>query len=237
MRLKLADHNRFKIHLSHTADDASSARPVAGGVVAGTVVADVGVLRRSATAVGGLDHGAPRKPDVARNTCLGGARSRTAFALGAGTIDVGYRQGRIVLTHGDTQLLTAPLSGLPDRVVFEGDAVVHGLEFADGLIAISPTAGTGLEPAGQPADHDWQPELPAVANGTFCRPGGSNSWPKATKPTPAPSACLMRSCAKPFLNWKIPCRARAFISATIGAEAVIVWLLCRATSQTVCASH
>ena len=164
MRLKLADHDRFRIHFSHTAGDVSSARPLTGGSwPAGP----------SSLTLEYFAHPRPlwvawlaaRRANqmLPEMLALAAHDQGRLSQLGAGTIDVGYDQGRIVLTHGDTELLAAPLSGLPDRIVFEGQAVVHGLQFADGLIAASRPNNALLEPAGLPADREWQPELPTGA--------------------------------------------------------------------------
>src|SRR6185437_2817426 len=84
---------------------------------------------------------------------------------GADTIDLTYHHGQLLLTHGHNELLAAPLSGAPDRIVLECDAVVQGLEFAAGLgiagNAHLPDAFTPDAPL--PADREWQCELPTGA--------------------------------------------------------------------------
>jgi hypothetical protein len=94
----------------------------------------------------------------------GGSTSR----LSAATIDVGYHRGEIVVTHGDTEVLAAPLAGPPDRIVFEGEAVVRGLAFAEGLVSLAQRDNSALraddEP--RPADRDWKCELPTGS--TWC---------------------------------------------------------------------
>ena len=157
MRLKLADHNRFKIHLSHSAHDAA----------AGNWASSPSSLTLEFFAhprplwVAWL--AARRANQALPETLALAAHDAGRLAeMGADTIDLTYHHGRLILTHADAPLLAAPLSGMPDRIVFEGQAVIHGIEFADGLAAMRSTPSL-METADAAAKLDWHPELSAGA--------------------------------------------------------------------------
>ncbi|HVX13029.1 MAG TPA: hypothetical protein VHC22_17730 [Pirellulales bacterium] len=168
MRLQLVDHDRFKIHLSHTAGDplgtAGANRPAGPSSVTLEFFAQPRPLWAAWLAARRANQPLPERLALAAHD--DGQLAR----LGAATIDVGYREGRIVLSHGETELLAAPFSGLPDWIVFEGDAVLHGLEFADGAVAAArPLDAPAV--VGVPADRDWQHELPEGAKWTVLPAG------------------------------------------------------------------
>ena len=163
MRLKLAEHDRFKIHLSRVADEGGSIRAPSDVSWPGSPssltleffaqpqplwVAWLAARRASQT--------------VPQTLALAAHDQGRLSRLGAGTVDVGYHHGRILLTHGETELLSAPLAGPPNQIVFEGEAVIHGLAFAEGLIATSERTDVPADST-PPAERQWRSELPVGA--------------------------------------------------------------------------
>ncbi|HWB10333.1 MAG TPA: hypothetical protein VG826_13970 [Pirellulales bacterium] len=162
MRMTLADHDRFKIHLSSSLDaaamvDVPEQPPWPAWPSSLTLeyfarpeplwVAWVAAQRANQT--------------LPETLALAAHDGGTASRLKAATIDVGYRRGEIVVTHGETELLAAPLAGPPDRIVFEGDAVVRGLAFAEGVVSTADRATPSLiAAASPPSERDWKCELP-----------------------------------------------------------------------------
>jgi hypothetical protein len=160
--VKLADHNRFKIHLSHSTNDPAKRLPVGNWPSGPSSLTLEFFAQPRPLWVAWL---AARRGNQALPETLGlAAHDAGRLAdLDADTIDIAYHQGRVMLTHGETQLLTAPLSGMPDRIAFEGDAVVHGLDFADGMVALAEPAPSPDRSQAEAADREWKPELAAGA--------------------------------------------------------------------------
>jgi hypothetical protein len=166
MRLTLADHDRFKIHLSSSMGAAAPtelpARLAWPASPSSLSLEYFAAPRPMWVAWLAARRANQELPDV---LALAAHDQGLSSQLTSGTIDVFYQRGEIVLTHGETELLAAPLAGPPDRIVFEGEAVVQGLTFAEGLIAAADR--TALAPVvdamAPPADRDWQCELPAGA--------------------------------------------------------------------------
>jgi hypothetical protein len=161
LRLRLTEHDRFKIHLSHTAAASGSA---------------MGPRRTGEPTSLTLEHFALPQPMwvawlaarranqlVPETLALAAHDEGRLSKMGAGTIDLEYHEGHIVLAHGATTLLAAPFAGVPDRIAFDGDAVVHGIEFADGMAAQQGPVRKAIEELEQPATHEWRPELPLGA--------------------------------------------------------------------------
>jgi hypothetical protein len=167
MRLTLADHDRFKIHLSTSADAIASADvtdrptwPASPSSLTLEYFSKPEPLWVAWLAAQRANQILPETLALAAHD--GGTTSRVK----ATTIDVGYHGGEIVVTHGETELLAAPLAGPPDRIVFEGEAVVRGLAFAEGLapVAARDVSWPITDAAPRPTDRDWKCELPAGAD-------------------------------------------------------------------------
>lgn len=157
MRLKLADHDRFKIHLSHSAHDAATGNWASGP---SSLTLEFFAHPRPLW-VAWLAARRANQP-LPETLALAAHDAGRLVEMGADTIDVTYQQGRVILTHADAPLLAAPLSGMPDRIVFDGQAVIHGIEFADGLAAMRSTPSL-METADAAAKLEWRPELSAGA--------------------------------------------------------------------------
>ena len=163
LRLKLADHDRFKIHLSHTeagnSDRTGNRRwPTAPSSLTLEFFAEPEPVWVAWIAARHVNQALPESLALAAHD------AGTLAGLGAGTLDVSYHAGRLRLTHGDVDLLAAPLAGPPNQITFEGQAVLQGLAFADGLPALQADVAL-LDPSmAQPARQQWQVELPPSAN-------------------------------------------------------------------------
>jgi hypothetical protein len=162
MRLKLADHDRFRIHLSHSANDTSSPPPAGNGLPGASCLTLEFFAQPRPLWVAWL--AARRANQALPETIALAAHDAGRLAeMSADTIDLTYHQGRVILTHADTQLLAAPLSGVPDRIVFEGQAVFQGVEFADGLAAMTRPALSRTELVDGAAKLEWQSALASGA--------------------------------------------------------------------------
>lgn len=165
MRMTVTDHDRFKIHLSTSAKGEAAGLPDHLGWPASpsSLTLEYFATPRPMWVAWLAAHRANRI--LPETLAIAAHDEGRVSELGFGTIDIAYHRGEVLLTQGENQLLAAPLSGVPDRVVFEGEAVLQGLNFAEGL-----AAATDREPLapltdviGPPIDHAWQCNLPAGA--------------------------------------------------------------------------
>jgi hypothetical protein len=204
LRLTLADHDRFKIHLSSSADAVATAdlpdQPTWPSPSSLTLeyfarpeplwVAWLAAQRANQTL--------PETLALAAHD--GGAASR----LKAATIDLAYRRGEIVVTHGETELLAAPLAGPPDRIVFEGDAVLRGLAFAEGLVAVADRSAPALVThAAPPSARDWKCELPTGATWSTLAEGRVELFAEDSQ-SEARAACPLGDVREVYLQLEDP---------------------------------
>jgi|GEM_PF-1206076 len=70
------------------------------------------------------------KPETVAVTATDDGRGRRTELRMGGPIELRWRNGQLFLSRGDVVLLTAPLSGLPEEVFFEGKAAIQGIALA-----------------------------------------------------------------------------------------------------------
>ncbi len=84
-------------------------------------------------------------------------RNRRSEIRHGGPIELRYRNGQIILSRGDVQLITAPLPTAPDDVYFDGRVAFHGIELVrtegDPRPLHSAPVALAIE---KPAELTWQ---------------------------------------------------------------------------------
>jgi len=141
------------------------------------------------------------KPETLAVTATDDGRARRTELRMGGPMEIRWRDGELILSRGDIILLSAPLSGLPEDVFFEGRAAIQGIALArtsDNLPAPRqrPIAYDNDKPAelewtlrkfdgGQPDDP--QPTIERLPNGGI-RLAGDKLKRAADISTPLPRA-------------------------------------------------
>ncbi len=97
-------------------------------------------------------------PSTYELTATDMGRSRATGMRYGGPVSLRYREGEILLTRGDIELLRAPLAQRPEDVYFHGDAEFHGIRFV--RTADEPFAPPAELPVvvdiKKPAELDWK---------------------------------------------------------------------------------
>lgn len=81
--------------------------------------------------------------------------------VGTGTVEVHYRDGNLMLTRGDLELLSVPMQGPPSEVFLEGSGLVRGLRMVQSTVASQePPSRPVVVRVANPAELEWEYDLP-----------------------------------------------------------------------------
>lgn len=113
------------------------------------------------------------RPQTLAITATDDDRARRSELRLGGPIEIRQREGELILSRGNIVLLTAPLSGPPDDVYFDGRVAFHGLEFVRTVGDPQPFPSSPVVfDTTRPAELAWTSSKPAIAQAES-QPDGS----------------------------------------------------------------
>jgi hypothetical protein len=100
------------------------------------------------------------EPDWQALTATDDGRGRRASFRDAGTLQLYWHHGQLVLCRGDVTLIRAPLAGPPQEVLFDGHIALHGIEAIRCQRFPDPPAERPIVfQTDRPADLEWDEHL------------------------------------------------------------------------------